>query len=330
VDKKTLSERDICTKFISPAIERAGWDMQNQLREEVYITNGRIMVRGRMTKRAAGKRVDYILFHKANIPIAIVEAKDNNHRIGDGMQQALEYAEMIDVPFVFSSNGDGFLVHDRTGQAEVVEQELGLDGFPSPRELWRRYCAYKGFTPEIEAVVAQDYYSDGGRRSARYYQINAVNRAVEAVAKGQDRLLLVMATGTGKTYTAFQIIWRLWKAGVKKRILFLADRNILIDRDPTASTVQPSTGSRSSQRRLPTAIAFSGDLGNARRRYRRIPDGDGPLSVRAFVESRRPSACRGASPQRRASRGLASASSLLFIANDPPSRTAPACSSVAQ
>jgi type I restriction enzyme R subunit len=233
VDKKALSERDICTKFISPAIERAGWDMQTQLREEVYITNGRIMVRGRMTKRAAGKFVDYILYYKPNIPIAIIEAKDNNHRVGDGMQQGLGYAEMIDVPFVFSSNGDAFLAHDRTGQGAVVEQELALDRFPSPKELWRRYCTYKGLTPEIEAVVAQDYYSDGGRRSARYYQINAVNRAVEAVAKGQDRLLLVMATGTGKTYTAFQIIWRLWKAGVKKRILFLADRNILIDQAKT-------------------------------------------------------------------------------------------------
>jgi type I restriction enzyme R subunit len=233
VDKRALSERDICTKFISPAIERAGWDMQTQLREEVYITNGRIMVRGRMTKRAAGKRVDYILFFKPNIPIAIIEAKDNNHRIGDGMQQALEYAEMIDVPFVYSSNGDAFLAHDRTGKAEVVEQELALDKFPSPKELWRRYCDYKGLTPEIEAVVSQDYYSDGSGKSARYYQLNAVNRAVEAVAKGQDRLLLVMATGTGKTYTAFQIIWRLWKAGVKKRILFLADRNILVDQAKT-------------------------------------------------------------------------------------------------
>jgi type I restriction enzyme, R subunit len=229
VDKKALSERDICTKFISPAIERAGWDMQTQLREEVYITRGRILVRGRMTRRAPGKFADYILYYKPNIPIAIVEAKDNNHRVGDGMQQALEYAEMIDVPFVFSSNGDAFLAHDNTGQAEVVEREIALSEFPSPKELWRRYCAFKGLTPEVEAVVAQDYYFDAGGKGARYYQLNAVNRAVEAVAKGQNRLLLVMATGTGKTYTAFQIIWRLWKAGVKKRILFLADRNILVD-----------------------------------------------------------------------------------------------------
>jgi type I restriction enzyme R subunit len=233
LDKKALSERDICTKFIAPALQKAGWDMQTQLREEVYITKGRIIVRGRMTTRAAGKRVDYILYYKPNIPIAIIEAKDNHHSVGDGMQQALNYAEMIDVPFVFSSNGDGFLAHDRTGNAEHVEQELTLDQFPSPTELWRRYCAYKGLTPEIEAVVAQDYYTDASGKSARYYQLNAVNRAVEAVAKGQNRLVLVMATGTGKTYTAFQIIWRLWKSGAKKRILFLADRNILVDQAKT-------------------------------------------------------------------------------------------------
>jgi type I restriction enzyme R subunit len=233
VDKKALSERDICTKFITPALQKAGWDMQTQMREEVYITKGRIVVRGRMTSRAAGKRVDYILYYKPNIPVAIIEAKDNHHTVGDGMQQALNYAEMIDVPFVFSSNGDAFLAHDRTGQSDEVERELSLDEFPTPQELWRRYCLHKGLTPEIEAVVSQDYYSDGSGKSARYYQLNAVNRAVEAVAKGQDRLLLVMATGTGKTYTAFQIIWRLWEAGAKKRILFLADRNILVDQAKT-------------------------------------------------------------------------------------------------
>src|SRR5207253_1555720 len=145
-----------------------------------------------------GKRVDYILYYKPNIPIAIIEAKDNHHSVAAGMQQALNYAEMIDVPFVFSSNGDAFLAHDRTGHSDPVEREISLDEFPSPSELWRRYCVYKGLTPEIEAVVAQDYYSDGSGKGARYYQLNAVNRAVEAVAKGQNRLLLVMATGTGK------------------------------------------------------------------------------------------------------------------------------------
>jgi type I restriction enzyme R subunit len=238
IDKQSLTERDICTKFITPALQKAGWDIHTQLREEVYITKGRIIVRGRMTTRAAGKFADYILYYKPNIPLAIIEAKDNRHSIGDGMQQALNYAEMIDVPFVFSSNGDGFLAHDRTGQSERLEREISLNEFPSPQELWRRYCKFKGLTPEVEAIVAQDYYTDASGRDARYYQANAVNRTVEAIAKGQDRLLLVMATGSGKTYTAFQIIWRLWKAKVKKRILFLADRNILVD-DPRRKDFKP-------------------------------------------------------------------------------------------
>ena len=233
MNKKGLSERDICTKFIQPAITRAGWDVHSQVREELYITDGRIVVRGRMTKRMKGKRADYILYYKPNIPIAVVEAKDNNHSVGDGMQQALEYAAMLDIPFAFSSNGDAFLAHDRTGQSSQTERELSLQEFPSPKELWRRYCAYKGLTPEVEAVVTQDYYSDGSGKAARYYQANAINRVVEAVAKGEKRLLLVMATGTGKTFTAFQIMWRLWKAKAKKRILFLADRNILVDQART-------------------------------------------------------------------------------------------------
>ena len=234
-DKKALSERDICTKYITPAIERAGWDVQTQVRENVHLTKGRVIVRGRLVSRGTAKFADYVLYYQpsANIPLAIVEAKDNNHGVGDGMQQGLGYADMLDVPFVFSSNGDGFLLHDRTGQAAAVEQYLSLDEFPAPAELWRRYCAWKGLTPATEAIVAQDYYSDGGDKAPRYYQANAINRVVEAVAKGQQRVLLVMATGTGKTYTAFQIIWRLWKAGVKKRILFLADRNILVDQTKT-------------------------------------------------------------------------------------------------
>lgn len=149
------------------------------------------------------------------------------------MQQALGYADMLEVPFVFSSNGDGFLMHDRTGQSDNVETALPLDGFPSPEELWRRYCAWRSPEPAAAPLVAQDYHSDGSGKAPRYYQVNAINRVVEAVARGQDRILLVMATGTGKTYTAFQIIWRLWKAGQKKRILFLADRNILVDQTRT-------------------------------------------------------------------------------------------------
>jgi type I restriction enzyme R subunit len=231
--KKSLSERDICTKFITPAVVQAGWDVHVQVREQVYITNGRVIVRGRLATRAKGKFADYILYYKPNIPIAIIEAKDNNHGVGDGMQQALGYAEMIEVPFVFSSNGDAFLFHDRTGQSTPVEREIDLDRFPSPDDLWRRYCRHRGITPETEPVIAQDYYTDATDKTPRYYQLNAINRAIEAVVKGQNRILLVMATGTGKTYTAFQIIWRLWKAGVKKRILFLADRNILVDQTKT-------------------------------------------------------------------------------------------------
>jgi type I restriction enzyme, R subunit len=233
--KKSLSERDICTKFITPAIEKGGWDVQVQVRENVHLTKGRVIVRGRLVSRGTAKFADYVLYAKpnANIPLAIVEAKDNNHSVGDGMQQGLSYADMLDVPFVFSSNGDSFLLHDRTGQSAKVEQRLALDQFPSPDELWRRYCAWKTLTPESESIVTQDYYSETGGKAPRYYQVKAINRVVEAVAKGQDRILLVMATGTGKTYTAFQIIWRLWKAGVKKRILFLADRNILVDQTKT-------------------------------------------------------------------------------------------------
>ena len=233
MNKKDLSERDICTKFITPAIDAAGWDVGAQVREEVYLTKGRVIVRGRLVTRGKAKFADYVLYFKPNIPIAIVEAKDNNHTVGAGMQQALEYAEMMDVPFVFASNGDGFILHDRTGRAPKVETELSLDQFPSPAELWNRYCTWKGLTPERATVVSQPYHSDLGDKAPRYYQANAINRVVEATARGQNRILLVMATGTGKTYTAFQIIWRLWKAGVKKRILFLADRNILVDQTKT-------------------------------------------------------------------------------------------------
>ena len=229
MDKKSLSERDICTKFITPALRKAGWDEMSQIREEVSFTKGQIIVRGKLVSRRRGKRADYILYYKPNIPIAVIEAKDNNHAIGDGLQQALDYAETLDIPFVFSSNGDGFVFHDRTGTSAEREATLGLDGFPSPGDLWNRYRAWKGLTTEAEEIVLQDYFDDGSGKTPRYYQVNAVNAAVEAIAKGRDRILLVMATGTGKTYTAFQIIWRLWKAGRKRRILFLADRNVLID-----------------------------------------------------------------------------------------------------
>ena len=229
MEKKSLSERDVCTKFITPALRKAGWDEMGQIREEVSFTKGRIIVRGKLVSRGKAKRADYVLSYKPNVPIALIEAKDNAHAIGDGMQQALDYAETLGIPFVFSSNGDGFVFHDRTGGGAEKETTLALDAFPSPNDLWARYRTWKGLTPEAEAIVLQDYYEDGSDKAPRYYQINAVNAAIEAIAKGRDRILLVMATGTGKTYTAFQIIWRLWKAGRKKRILFLADRNVLVD-----------------------------------------------------------------------------------------------------
>ena len=229
MDKKSLSERDICTKFITPAIEQAGWDIKKQVREEVSFTKGRIIVRGKLHSRGESRRADFILYHQANLPIAVIEAKDNKHAIGSGMQQALGYAEALDVPFVFSSNGDGFLFHDRSRTGQQIETELTLEQFPSPAELWQRYCQWKGLVGDAPAKVEAPYYDDGSGRMPRYYQTNAINRTVEAVARGQDRILLVMATGTGKTYTAFQIIWRLWKSKQKKRILFLADRNILVD-----------------------------------------------------------------------------------------------------
>ncbi len=229
MDKRSLTERDICTKFILPAIERAGWDRMLQIREEVYFTKGRIIVRGKLVTRGQGKKADILLYYKPNIPIALIEAKDNRHGLGDGMQQGLDYAETLHIPFVFASNGDGFVFHDRTGASTPREATLDLDAFPSPAELWARYRRWKGLNPAAEQIVLQDYYDDGSGKAPRYYQVNAVNAAIEAIAKGQARVLLVMATGTGKTYTAFQIIWRLWKAGRKRRILFLADRNVLID-----------------------------------------------------------------------------------------------------
>lgn len=236
MDKYQLSERDICTKFITPAIQHAGWQ-QHQFREEVNLTDGRVIVRGKLASRiknpdAKGgpKRADFVLYGRPNVPIAVIEAKQAKFSLGHGMQQALAYAEMLDAPFAISSNGDGFLLHDRTGLTQPIERELSLTHFPSLNDLWPLYQQWKGLT-EASAVnlVEQPFYSDGSGKEPRYYQRVAINRAIEAIAKGQQRVLLVMATGTGKTYTAFQIIWRLWKAKAKKRILFLADRNILVD-----------------------------------------------------------------------------------------------------
>ncbi len=227
MEKRLLSERDICSKYILTALIASGWDLQTQIAEERTLTAGRIIVRGKLVARGRKKRADFVLYLKPNIPIAIIEAKDNRHAIGDGIQQALTYAHILQVPFAFSSNGDGFLFHDKTGQSLHTETEIGLDTFPSPDALRAKYLAWKGLT-ETEAETALHPYFETGKEP-RYYQVNAVNASLEAIAKGRNRLLLVMATGTGKTFTAFQIIWRLWKSGRKKRVLFLADRNVLVD-----------------------------------------------------------------------------------------------------
>ena len=226
--KQGLSEAQIRARYITPAIAAAGWQFPAQVREELPITKGRIVASGNTCRREAPLRADYVLFAKPDKPIAVVEAKDNGHTVGDGMQQALNYAAMLDVPFVFSSNGDAFLFHDKTVTEGPVETVLPLDAFPSPETLWRMYREKSHIQPLQERIIDEPYHSDNPAKQPRYYQRNAVNRTVEAIAGGEKRILLVMATGTGKTYTAFQIIWRLWKAGIKKRILFLADRTALV------------------------------------------------------------------------------------------------------
>ena len=230
MNKKDLSEADIKAKFITPGILKSGWDEHTQIGREIYFTDGRIYVKGKMTRRGKRKFADYILFYKPNVPIAIIEAKSNDKTLRSGIQQALGYANTLDIPFVFSSNGDGFYFHDKTATDGQIETEISLDEFPTPKELWEKYKVYKGIeTEEQENIVTQDYFSDNSGRSPRYYQQIAINRTIEAVAKGQDRIILVMATGTGKTYTAFQIAHRLFKSKAKRKILFLADRTALID-----------------------------------------------------------------------------------------------------
>ncbi len=235
MNKKTLSESDICDKFVRPAMVQAGWHTFDQIYAQYPLRAGRVVVRGKTAKRDPGTvlRADYALFFKPNIPLAVVEVKKARLSISAGTQQAIHYALLLDVPFSFASNGDGFVFRDATLASGVLEQTMSLDEFPSPQELWQRYCAWKGWAPEVQRVIETPYAPS---KTPRYYQLNAINRTVEAVAADQHRVLLVMATGTGKTYTAFQIIHRLWKsdwhahkASGQKRILFLADRNILID-----------------------------------------------------------------------------------------------------
>ena len=233
MNKRDLSESDIKEKFITPALIKAGWDEMSQIQREEFFTAGRIYVKGKLTARGKGKFTDYSLYHQSkglNIRLAIIEAKDNTYSIRSGIQQALGYANMLDVPFVFSSNGDGFWFHDKTATDGELEKELSLDEFPSPQQLWQKYKKYKGIeTQEQEDIVTQEYYQDASGREPRYYQSIAINRTIEAVSKGQKRILLVMATGTGKTYTAFQIAYRLFTSRSKRKILFLADRTALVD-----------------------------------------------------------------------------------------------------
>ncbi|WIG71455.1 DEAD/DEAH box helicase family protein (plasmid) [Photobacterium damselae] len=226
--KSQLSETDIISKFILPAIKTNGWKDMTQIRQEVKLRDGKVIVRGQIAARKKVKSADIVLYHKPSIPLAVIEAKANKYDIGKGMQQGLDYASLLEVPFIFASNGDGFIFHDKTNPAQL-ESEIRLEDFPTPQELWKKYCQWKGYTATQLPLMSQDYYDDGSGKSPRYYQLNAINKTIEAVSAGEDRVLLVMATGTGKTYTAFQIIWRLWKSGAKKRILFLADRNILVD-----------------------------------------------------------------------------------------------------
>ncbi len=230
LSKKLMSEEDIKLNYITPALIDSGWKNKITMETAVKFTDGRINIQGNIVAREKPKKADYILYINSNNPIAIVEAKDNNHTISYGMQQAMNYAKAMDIPFAYSSNGDGFQEHDfLTG----VERQLSLDEFPSYDELISRYKSElnngAGINDAEELVINQPYYTSQNTYAPRYYQRVAVNRTLDAIAKGQDRLLLVMATGTGKTYTAFQIVYRLLKTGLKKKILYLADRNILVD-----------------------------------------------------------------------------------------------------
>ncbi len=239
MDKKQLTETDIITKFIMPAIENSGWDSMLQIRQEVKLRDGKVIVRGQLGVRTTVKSADIVLYLKPDVALAVVEAKANKHEIGKGMQQGLDYARLLDVPFIFASNGDGFIFHDKTAaKGQPVETEISLEDFPSPERLWQKLRVYKGYTDEQESLATQDFYDDGTDKRPRYYQLQAINKSTEAISRGENRILLVMATGVGKTYTAFQIAWRLWKAKKKQRILFLADRNVLID-DPKRKDFLP-------------------------------------------------------------------------------------------
>lgn len=275
MNKDHLSEDDICVKYITPALIKSGWDEDTQIRRQVFFTKGRIIVRGKLVSRGKPKKADIVLYYQ-HVPIALIEAKRSIYSVGHGMQQALDYAATLQIPFVFSSNGYGFVFHDKTGLMVTGEADLTLDEFPSTESLWAKYREWKGLTPAAEKIVLQPYHDDGTDKEPRYYQRNAINAAVEAIAKGQERVLLVMATGTGKTYTAFQIIWRLWKsdwrAGKQKRVLFLADRNILVDQTMVndfrpfgATMAKLSTGAKTIEREDGTITGLTVAVDSKRR-----------------------------------------------------------------
>lgn len=227
IPKWQMTEEDIKLNFITPALSQK-WN--GRMTMETQITDGKINLRGNLVSRAQPKRADYVLYINANNPIAIVEAKDNQHAVADGLQQAMTYAQMLDVPFAYSSNGDAFREHDFL---MGTERDIAMEDFPTPDELYARFQkganGGAGLTQAEEAIIGQPYYSSQSTYPPRYYQRVAVNRTLDAIARGQNRILLVMATGTGKTYTAFQIVYRLLRSGMKKKILYLADRNILVD-----------------------------------------------------------------------------------------------------
>ncbi len=225
------SEEDVKMKLVNPSLINSGWSIENDILFEHSFTDGRVLINGQSTKRAKRKSADYLLNYKENLPIAVIEAKNIDETVLHGLDQAVDYAKILDVPFAFSTNGKGYAEYDLT--THKTTNYISMDSFPTKEELWKRYCEYKNYTEEEQGTILQPYYFNIDTKSPRYYQRIAINRTVEAIAKGQERILLVMATGTGKTFTAFQIIHRLWKTGKKKKILFLADRNILVDQTMT-------------------------------------------------------------------------------------------------
>lgn len=272
---KNLSEEDTRNIYITPALTKK-WDLETQIRSEVYFTAGKVIVRGNMSIRAKGKKADYILYYNSSKPIAVVEAKKYDLEVGTGMQQAIEYAKTLDLPFAYSTNGTAFLEHDMlTGN----EREISMDDFPSPDDLWYRYKVEKNITEEEEKIINESYYYSPGVNKPRYYQTIAINRTCEAIAKGQKRLLLVMATGTGKTYTAFQIIHRLKKSGLKRKILYLADRNMLIDQTMTQD-FQPFTKvmTKVENRKMDSSFEIYMAL------YQQLTDGQGTDIFKQFSE----------------------------------------------